>query len=149
MAQKVTVQLIDDLDGGTAAETVTFALDGVTYEIDLSETNAGILREALAEFVAAARRAGGTANGTGRRRPSSTITPPARREELQAIREWARAHGHTVSDRGRISAEIMNAYRNRDQAAAQPVNAHQDTSAAQVPTVAFSSHGNIAAPVHA
>ncbi|GGM48140.1 Lsr2 family protein [Longimycelium tulufanense] len=149
MAQKVTVQLIDDMDGGTAAETITFALDGVTYEIDLSEANAGKLRDAFATFVGAARRAGTASSGIGRRRPAPTTTAPARREKLQAIREWARANGHTVSDRGRISAEIMNAYRNHNQVTAPPANAHADTPSAQVPTMAFSSEGNISAPVHA
>src|SRR3712207_9028086 len=66
MAQKVTVTLVDDLDGGKAEETVGFGLDGVSYEIDLSSSNAGKLRDALADFVASARKAGGRKRGPGR-----------------------------------------------------------------------------------
>ncbi|SHG70332.1 histone-like nucleoid-structuring protein Lsr2 [Streptoalloteichus hindustanus] len=111
MAQKVTVELVDDLDGTRAEETVEFALDGVGYQIDLSATNAGKLRDALATFVASARRSGG-----GRKRGG---TAPARkggrpasadREQNQAIREWARKRGMKVSERGRISTEVLNAY---------------------------------------
>ncbi|GGM84051.1 hypothetical protein GCM10012275_63360 [Longimycelium tulufanense] len=151
MAQRVTIQLVDDLDGGPATQMVTFALDGVTYEIDLSESNAGRLRGAFAAFIAAARRAGGTSTqGAGHRRPSRATTA-ARREELQAIREWARANGHPVSDRGRIPADIVDAYHNRHHVTEQPA-AQEDAPAAPVPTVptvAFSSEGNISAPVHA
>ncbi len=111
MAQKVTVTLVDDLDGGTAEETVEFGIDGVTYEIDLSNDNAGKLRDALAGYVAHARRAG------GRRRASAA--PPKRsgggrasvdREQNAAMREWARKNGYKVSDRGRIPAEVVEAY---------------------------------------
>ncbi len=111
MAQKTIVSLIDDLDGGDADETATFALDGVTYDIDLSEKNATTLREALAPFVATARRTGGR---TTRRTATTTARPAAQSastDETSAIREWARANGHTVSDRGRISATVRDAYR--------------------------------------
>ncbi|MDN5795445.1 MAG: Lsr2 family protein [Intrasporangium sp.] len=102
MAQRVEVILVDDLDGGDAAETVTFGLDGVTYEIDLSDANARKLRDALATWAGHARRTGGTKRTGGRR--------ASRRNDVSAVREWARASGYTVSDRGRISAEIQNAY---------------------------------------
>ncbi|WP_214403897.1 histone-like nucleoid-structuring protein Lsr2 [Pseudonocardia lacus] len=110
MAQIREVRLIDDLDGEAADETVEFGLDGKVFEIDLSEGNAGRLRDALAEFVAAARKAGG-----GRRRSTATATAPPRRptidrEQNQAIREWARKRGMKVSDRGRIPAEVLEAY---------------------------------------
>lgn len=115
MAQKVTVSLVDDLDQGEADQTVEFGLDGATYEIDLSEVNADALREALARYVGAARRAGrGRRPGRSRR----SATPRARsagtaldREQSQAIREWARSEGWTVSDRGRIPATVVEAYR--------------------------------------
>ena len=111
MAQKIQVLLVDDLDGGTATETVTFGLDGSGYEIDLSSDNANKLREVLAPFVGHARRA-------SRATPSRPATPgkPARgsaridREQTQAIREWARKNGHKVSERGRIPASIFEAY---------------------------------------
>lgn len=105
MAQRVEVVLIDDLDGGQADETVTFALDGVTYEIDLSEQNARKFREDFASWTGHARRSGGAQRGTGRKRTAS-----ARRSDLSTVREWARANGHKVSDRGRISAEVQAAY---------------------------------------
>ena len=108
MAQRVQVLLVDDLDGGDASETVSFALDGVTYEIDLSESNAAKFRDDLASWIGHARRSGGrrATGGTRRAAPGSTRT----RSDLGAIREWARANGHQVSDRGRISAEVQEAY---------------------------------------
>lgn len=115
MAQKVVVSLVDDLDQSEADETVEFGLDGATYEIDLSDANASALRERLADYVAHARRSGG-------RRKSSTAAAPAAasrrgggraavdREQNQAIREWARKQGMTVSERGRIPSEVSEAY---------------------------------------
>ncbi|HEU5270706.1 MAG TPA: Lsr2 family protein [Jatrophihabitans sp.] len=110
MAQKIQVLLVDDLDGGTATETVSFGLDGSGYEIDLSADNANKLREALAPYVGHARRA---SRGATRPAPSGR---PARggaridREQTQAIREWARKNGHKVSERGRIPGSIVEAY---------------------------------------
>lgn len=111
MAQKVTVTLVDDLDGSTAEETVEFGLDGVSYTIDLSSGNAGKLRDALSDFVGSARRAGGRKR-TGPGRPAGVKARPASadREQNQAIREWARKQGMKVSDRGRIPAEVLDAY---------------------------------------
>ncbi|KEI43730.1 histone-like nucleoid-structuring protein Lsr2 [Saccharopolyspora rectivirgula] len=111
MAQKVTVTLVDDLDGGQADETVEFGLDGVNYQIDLSAENAAELREALADYVSHARRAGGRKKpgprqGTARSGGSTA----ADREQNQAIREWARKQGLKVSDRGRIPADIVEKY---------------------------------------
>jgi hypothetical protein len=108
MAQRVQVILEDDIDGGTAAETVTFGIDGHTYEIDLSKRNAAKLRDALAPFVAGARRAG--RGGTPGRRGPARSASRADRGRIQAIREWARANGHPISDRGRIPATIVEAY---------------------------------------
>jgi nucleoid-associated protein Lsr2 len=115
MAQKVTVSLVDDMDGSTAAETVEFGLDGVSYEIDLSDGNAKKLRDALAGYVSAARRAGGrrrSAGGGGTRRASGGggARPSVDREQNAAIREWARKQGMKISDRGRIPAEVLEAY---------------------------------------
>lgn len=115
MAQKVLVSLVDDLDGSEAEETVEFGLDGVSYEIDLSAENAEELRDALAQYVEHARRAG------GRKRPSTRTAAksPARsaavdREQNQAIRAWARKNGYEVSDRGRIPSEVVEAYHRRN-----------------------------------
>jgi hypothetical protein len=106
VAQKTLVILEDDIDGGEADETVTFALDGTTYEIDLNEKNADALRDAFAPYVGAARKAGRGRVVAARPRRSSSARPA----DLTAVREWARANGHQVSDRGRISAQIQDAY---------------------------------------
>src|SRR3954451_5943857 len=111
MARKVQVILSDDLDENlTADETVSFSLDGTSYEIDLAEKNAKEMRDALARYVSAARKVGrgGTrASGGGRSR-----APGGRRDREQAgaIRDWARKNGHAVSDRGRIPASVVEAY---------------------------------------
>ncbi|HEY7987677.1 MAG TPA: Lsr2 family protein [Lapillicoccus sp.] len=108
MAQRVQIVLEDDLDGGVAAETVTFGLDGVNYEIDLSDKNAGKLRDELATWIGHARRSGGRRT-TGRRPAGGSSTTSSRRD-LSAVRGWARANGHQVSDRGRVSAAVQEAY---------------------------------------
>jgi hypothetical protein len=111
MAQKVTVTLVDDLDGGTAEETVEFGIDGVSYEIDLSSGNAGKLRGSLADYVSNARKAGGRRKVSGpARRASVAGRASVDREQNAAIREWARKNGYNVSDRGRIPAEVLDAY---------------------------------------
>lgn len=105
MAQKVQVVLVDDIDGGTADETVTFALDGVTYEIDLTTANAATLREAVAPWIGAGRRVGGRSRTPGRR--TGARSAGGKNTE---IREWARSAGYSVSDRGRIPAEVKAAF---------------------------------------
>ena len=108
MAQKVHVVMVDDLDGSGADETVTFALDGTTYEMDLSSANAAGLREALAPYIGSARKVRGRRDGSrssgGRRRGSAGSPTPAE------IRSWAREHGYQLSDRGRVPAEVRTAY---------------------------------------
>ena len=112
MAKKVTVTLIDDVDGEAAAdETVEFGIDGVSCEIDLSAANAAKLRDELDLWVSSARKL------SGRRRVKTTISGTSSkgrvtvdREQSAAIREWARKNGHKVSARGRISADITDAY---------------------------------------
>jgi len=102
MAQKVQVVLVDDLDGGTADETVTFALDGVSYEIDLSHDNAARMRDLLAPYVGHGRRVTGPrrAPGRGAARARGGTNPAE-------VREWAKSQGIAVNERGRISAELM------------------------------------------
>lgn len=99
MAQKVSIVLVDDIDGTDAEETVSFALDGRDYEIDLNSKNAAKLRDALAPFVGHARRAGSRKRGRGAGGPS-----PA------DIRSWARDNGFEVPDRGRVSQQVKDAY---------------------------------------
>ena len=108
MAQRVQIVLEDDLDGGEAAETVTFGLDGVSYEIDLSDKNAGKLRDEFATWIGHARRSGG--RRTSGRRVSNASSSSSSRRDLSAVRAWARANGHQVSDRGRVSAAVQEAY---------------------------------------
>src|SRR5215212_1286823 len=98
MAQKVHIVLEDDLDGSDATQTVTFALDGTSYEIDLNDKNAASLRDAMAAYVGHARRVTGARRG--RRSSASTGSGQSARE----IRDWARSNGHKVPERGRIPA---------------------------------------------
>ena len=109
MAQKVQVILVDDVDGGKADETVTFGFDGTGYEIDLSSKNAKKLRDAVAPYLGAARKAGRVATAKARGR-SGGSPAAADREQNQAIREWAKKQGLKVSDRGRIPAEIVERF---------------------------------------
>jgi len=110
MAQQTTVRFIDDLDGSDAAGTFDFALDGRQYQIDLSDENAAKLRDALAPYIGAARKAGGRGRGRARQTVVAEKSARSNRDQTAAIREWARANGHEVSDRGRISKSVMQAY---------------------------------------
>jgi hypothetical protein len=113
MAQKVLISMVDDIDGGEAHGTVTFGLDGIAYEIDLSDDHAATLRDELAPYIGHARRTGG-------RKARGTTQAPAtvpNRERTQAIRAWAIDNGYEMSARGRISTTIVEAY---DTAQAQP-----------------------------
>jgi hypothetical protein len=111
MARETITRLVDDLDGGTAHETVTFGLDGVSYEIDLSSKNAKKLRSELAGYVEkgtrlSGRRAAGARPAGGRRRGGVR----GDREQNQAIREWALAKGFEVAARGRIRQDIVEQF---------------------------------------
>ena len=104
MAQRVNVVLVDDLDGSDAEETVAFAIDGSEYEIDLSSANAAKLRDALASYVGHGRRVGG-------RRRRTPVRGHGKVEASAAeVREWARANGWDVPDRGRVAGEVRDAY---------------------------------------
>jgi hypothetical protein len=103
VAQRVHIVLEDDLDGSSADETVTFGLDGATYEIDLSKKNAAKLRDALAGYVGVARRV--ASRGARRGRGRAVGGPGAAQ-----VREWARAQGYEVSDRGRVPGDVRAAY---------------------------------------
>ncbi|HYH31429.1 MAG TPA: Lsr2 family protein [Pseudonocardia sp.] len=109
MATKTTVTLVDDLDGSTADEQVEFAMDGKSYEIDLSAANSARLREALAPFVSAARRTSGRRRSAAAARPAAA-RPSTDREQNQAIREWAQQQGMKISERGRIPSNVLEAY---------------------------------------
>ncbi|MCL2788668.1 MAG: Lsr2 family protein [Micrococcales bacterium] len=106
MAQRVSVELIDDLDGSSAAETVRFGLDGVSYVIDLNAGHAAELRETFGRWVSAARRARTGSKVDGRRGPRAPVDyDPA------AVRAWASSNGIRVSPRGRISSSVVDQYR--------------------------------------
>ena len=105
MAQKVQVLLVDDLDGGEADETVTFALDGKTYEIDLTTDNADKLRGLLDPYTEGGRRTGGRAAG-GRTKARAR----GGSQDTAKIRAWAKENGYEVNDRGRVPATIREAY---------------------------------------
>jgi hypothetical protein len=112
MAQKVEVRLLDDLDGGQADETVKFAIDGTEYEIDLSSQHALALRKVMDQYLEAGRRIGRMSSGGGRRGAahSGGRSLAETRERNQAIRDWAKSKGLEVSDRGRISQDLVNQY---------------------------------------
>lgn len=113
MAQKVQVSLVCDLhdEEVSGSETVAFGLDGSLYEIDLCEEHAEQLREDFSPYVGAARRAGRGGSGSGQRRGrASSSRGGTDRQQVQAVREWARNNGFQVSDRGRLSAIVLSAY---------------------------------------
>jgi hypothetical protein len=111
----VNVKFVDDLDGSDAAGTVSFGLDGRVYEIDLSDDNAARLRDSLALFIAVARKSGrSTTTGSRRAQKMTASSGPRRqaldREQTAAIRAWARQNGYQVSNRGRISKTVVDAF---------------------------------------
>ncbi len=121
MARTTTIQLIDDIDGSKAAETVHFAVDGRSYEIDLSAEHAEGLRHSLGAFIAAARRAaaGPASTRRGRGRPGPAGSPHA-----SAVRAWASENGIPVSGRGRIPEAVLAQYTGAQQAfVAEPATA--------------------------
>jgi hypothetical protein len=103
MAQKIQTLFIDDLDGSEAEGTIRFGLDGAEYEIDLNAKHAQALRDALAQYVGAARRAGGGVKRPARNGRRATVNGLNPTE----VREWARSQGIEVKDRGRVPAELM------------------------------------------
>ena len=111
MAQKVIRQFIDDIDGSAAERTFSFAVDGTHYEIDLSSDNIKEFTDAIAGFIESARKVKATGDGRRARKtspaPSGTGQP---RQQIQAVRQWARQHGHRINDRGRIPASIQQAF---------------------------------------
>jgi hypothetical protein len=104
MARRTVVMLTDDIDGSEATETVRFGLDGRDYEVDLSKKNAKSLLDGLKRYVDVGRKAG------GRRTTRSGSGGGSDRAQLSAMRAWARQQGMEVSERGRISARIQEAY---------------------------------------
>src|SRR5262245_50116746 len=106
MAQKVVVELTDDLDGGKAAETVQFGIDGRAYAIDLSQRNARALRKVLAPYVESGRPVKAGRPTKGRSRGTTARNAPSSQE----VREWARSQGIEVADRGRLPSDLTAKY---------------------------------------
>jgi len=107
VAQKIQTLFIDDIDGSEAEGTVRFALDGTDYEIDLNTKHADALRKALSRYIDAARRSSGAARRparSGRRSAASGLN-------TTEVREWAKAQGIEVKDRGRVPAELVVKFR--------------------------------------
>lgn len=110
MAQRTVTTLVDDIDGSEGTATVTFGLDGATYEVDLNDAHAEDLREVLAPYVSVARKL----SGSGSRGRSTANAPRQRRSseiDPKAVRAWANSNGVAVSPRGRIKADIVERYR--------------------------------------
>lgn len=110
MAKQIIHKLVDDLDGGDADETVKFALDGIQYEIDLSEKNAEKLRDLFAPYVGAGTKVGRGGVVVGGRAARGRGGATADREQNKAIRSWAKSAGKDISDRGRIPQEIVDEF---------------------------------------
>jgi hypothetical protein len=104
MAQKIQTLFVDDIDGGEAAGTVRFGLDGTDYEIDLSTAHADALRKALERYVAHARKASGTARRASRGRRGNAAS------DTTAVRAWAKGQGIEIKERGRVPANIVEKY---------------------------------------
>jgi hypothetical protein len=113
MAKQVITSLIDDIDGKPADQSIEFALDGVSYTIDLSDKNADKLRAALHPYIDAGTRSGrvgGSNRPVGRTAGRGASPTRTNRDQTAAIRDWAAKHGHQVSHRGRIPAKVVQAY---------------------------------------
>ena len=111
MATQTKVELIDDLTGDKADETVLFGIDGREFEIDLTRDHAGELRDNLARYLAKARKVGKRTIVSTRSKHAASGQRQSR-EQTAAIREWARANGHNISDRGRIPLQVAKAFEN-------------------------------------
>jgi len=104
MAKETVTRLVDDLDGSAATETVSFAWQGTSYEIDLSKKNASAFEKLLLPYIGSSRKV------AARRTASKRATGSSKAAELAAIRTWARANGYNVSERGRIASHVVDAY---------------------------------------
>lgn len=116
MAQKVLVNMIDDLDGTEAHQTVQFGLDGKSYAIDVSDRNERRLRKIFTKYLPHARKLG----CAGRGRPSTRTTGRQPRDTARRIRDWAAQNGHELAGRGRIPVDVIEAYERRDRTPKPP-----------------------------
>lgn len=130
MATEIVKLLRDDLDGSTAARTVSFSWDGVNYEIDLSKKNIAELDSILQTYISAGRRTSGRARGAGRTKRAGR---PGAGVDLAAVRTWAAANGHAVAERGRVSAAVLDAF-HADEDGGAPARAKKATARAKKAT---------------
>jgi hypothetical protein len=113
MTTQIIEHLLDDIDGTSDAdESIDFGLDGKRYEIDLTDEHAGQLREALAPYITAGRKAGGNAHKPSKPEPGGKHRMDP--EQTAAIRQWVRDNGGKVNDRGRIPQRYVDAYQKGD-----------------------------------
>jgi hypothetical protein len=141
MARKTVVELFDDIDGTPAEETVVFSLDGTEYQIDLSGSHIAELRAAFAPYLGQARKAGTAKPGPAGTVKAAVADPADRatartatdRERSVEIRAWAKQHGIVINDRGRIPAQVAEAYESKDPSLVK--SSAQET----VPQVTFSN----------
>lgn len=131
MAKQIITTVVDDLDGGVADETVTFAVDGVAYEIDLNAKNASRLREFLAPFQDAGTRIGRSGSPAQLKAYSRGVAQNPNRDENQRIRAWAVKNGYELAERGRIPQHIVDAFRTGRPALAAPVAEPEPEPAAE------------------
>lgn len=111
MVQRVVTEFIDDIDGSPAERTFAFTVDGTNYEIDLSAQNIAEFKSAIGGFVESARKVKGSRSNDGRRTSGARASGGRQsREQTQAVRQWARQHGHNIGNRGRIPASIQQAF---------------------------------------
>ena len=120
MAVREIVELLDDLDGSAAVETARFGVDGMNYEIDLNATHLDELRNAMSGYVSHGRRVGRVATG-GNGRSGAKATTSGRKDDAKQARAFAKLHGLPVSARGRVSEDMLQAWRNNDPESMRPV----------------------------
>lgn len=110
MAQKTQVTLVDDLDGSDATQTVTFAFQGASYEIDLNDQHFSSIEESFAEWIGSARKTTASRGAASSRASATRSGGGTKRADLDDVRAWARNNGHTVADRGRVKQSVLDAY---------------------------------------
>jgi hypothetical protein len=128
MARKETVVTLDDLSGASGAKLKKFGLDGVSYEIDLTDDNARQLDEALAEYVSAARKAIDTPATRSAARKADAAELAANREKNRQIKQWARENGYSVSDRGRIPVNVLAAWKDANEGSSSSTSSTSSSS---------------------
>jgi nucleoid-associated protein Lsr2 len=114
MAKTKRVVLTCDLHSAGTEAVTTIRMDNGTarYELDLCQSHFDELTGAGRRLRPRRRTGGAGAATKGANKTAAANTrrrgPGAR--DTAAVREWARAHGYTVSDRGRIPRHVLEAF---------------------------------------